>query len=121
MGESSVGTHADLLKTVSDAVASFMSDAKALGLDERVVGMTFSEFGRQIKSNNSLGTDHGTAAPLIVFGSCQQNVFGKNPEISTTLAPQEGVPMQYDFRSVYASLLVDWLGASGIRCKITFV
>jgi uncharacterized protein (DUF1501 family) len=118
IGESSVGTHADLLKTVSDAVASFMSDAKALGLDERVVGMTFSEFGRQIKSNNSLGTDHGTAAPLIVFGSCvNQNVFGKNPEISTTLAPQEGVPMQYDFRSVYASLLVDWLGASELDVK----
>lgn len=113
IGEPGVGNHANLLKTVSDAVASFMSDIKSLGYEEKVVGMTFSEFGRQIKSNNSLGTDHGTAAPLIVFGSCvNQNVFGKNPEITANITAQEGVPMQYDFRSVYASLLVDWLGAS---------
>jgi len=112
IGEPENGDHATLLKNVSDAVASFMEDCGALGIQERVVGMTFSEFGRQIKANNSFGTDHGTAAPLIVFGSCvNQGVYGQNPEITANIAPQEGVPMQYDFRSVYASLLVDWLGA----------
>ncbi len=111
IGEPENGDHATLLKTVSDAVAAFMEDCQALGIQERVVGMTFSEFGRQIKANNSFGTDHGTASPLIVFGSCvNQGVFGQNPEITADIAPQEGVPMQYDFRSVYASLLVDWLG-----------
>ena len=111
IGEPENGDHATLLKTVSDAVAAFMEDCKALGIQERVVGMTFSEFGRQIKANNSFGTDHGTASPLIVFGSCvNQGVYGQNPEITADIAPQEGVPMQYDFRSVYASLLVDWLG-----------
>jgi uncharacterized protein (DUF1501 family) len=110
--------HAVLLKEVSDAVAVFLADCTALGISERVVGMTFSEFGRQIKANNSLGTDHGTAAPLIVFGDCvNQGVFGQNPEISVDIAPQEGVPMQYDFRSVYASLLIDWLGASESEVK----
>jgi uncharacterized protein (DUF1501 family) len=118
LGEQTTGTHANLLKTISDAVSAFMTDIKSLGHTERVVGMTFSEFGRQIRSNNSLGTDHGTAAPLIVFGSCvNQNIFGKNPEITSAVAPQEGVPMQYDFRSVYASLLVDWLGASETDIK----
>lgn len=113
IGESEVGTHATLLNTLSEAIAVFMADCKALGINERLVGMTFSEFGRQIKANNSFGTDHGTAAPLIVFGDCvHQGVFGQNPEISADIAPQEGVPMQYDFRSVYASLLIDWLGAS---------
>jgi len=113
IGESEIGTHATLLKNVSDAINVFMSDCKALGIHERVVGMTFSEFGRQIKANNSFGTDHGTAAPLMVFGDCvNQAVFGKNPEITTDVAPQEGVPMQHDFRSVYASILIDWMGAS---------
>lgn len=48
----------------------------------------------------------------MVFGDCvNQNVFGANPEITNNVAAQEGVPMQYDFRSVYASILIDWLGA----------
>lgn len=106
------GDHATLLANVSDAVAVFMEDCASLGIQERVVGMTFSEFGRQIRANNSYGTDHGTAAPLIVFGNCvNQGVYGENPEISADVAAQEGVPMQFDFRSVYASLLIDWLGA----------
>lgn len=118
IGETTLGSHATLLKTVSDAIASFMSDLKSLGYIEKVVGMTFSEFGRQIRANNSLGTDHGTAAPLIVFGSCvNTNVYGNNPQITSTVAAQEGVPMQYDFRSVYASLLIDWLGVPTEQVK----
>lgn len=114
IGDTLNGEHAVLLKDVSDSIASFVQDCEALGIQERVAGMTFSEFGRQIIANNSFGTDHGTAAPLIVFGSCiNQGVFGENPQIGglDSIAPQEGVPMQFDFRSVYASLLVDWLGA----------
>jgi uncharacterized protein (DUF1501 family) len=118
IGEPTVGNHANLLKTISDAVSSFMADMKSLGYSEKVVGMTFSEFGRQIRSNNSLGTDHGTAAPLILFGSCvNANVYGNNPQITSSIAPQEGVPMQYDFRSVYASLLIDWLGVPAEQVK----
>ncbi|MFZ1751948.1 MAG: DUF1501 domain-containing protein, partial [Saprospiraceae bacterium] len=113
IGDTKNGTHADLLSTVSGAIDAFVQDCASLGIHERVMGMTFSEFGRQIRANNSLGTDHGTAAPLIVFGSCaRQGVYGDNPQITSTVAPQEGVPMQFDFRSVYASLLIDWLGAS---------
>ncbi|MBK8053458.1 MAG: DUF1501 domain-containing protein [Saprospiraceae bacterium] len=118
VGEPTVGNHANLLKTISDAVSSFMDDLKAIGLSEKVVGMTFSEFGRQIRANNSLGTDHGTAAPLILFGSCvNANIYGNNPQITSTVAAQEGVPMQYDFRSVYASLLIDWLGVPAEQVK----
>ena len=76
------GNHANLLETLSGAVAAFQEDLQLLGLDERVVGMTFSEFGRRIRSNDSLGTDHGTAAPLFVFGSCiNPAIIGENPEI----------------------------------------
>ena len=104
-----IGEHAMLLNTLSDAVAAFQQDLEMLQIDHRVVGMTFSEFGRQIRSNDSLGTDHGTAAPLMVFGSCvNSSILGQNPEISGQEERQEGVPMQYDFRDVYGSLLMDW-------------
>ncbi|MEI8059789.1 MAG: DUF1501 domain-containing protein, partial [Ferruginibacter sp.] len=61
--DTTIGTHANLLKNVSDAIKAFQDDLKFLAIEERVVGMTFSEFGRRIKSNSSVGTDHGAAAP----------------------------------------------------------
>jgi uncharacterized protein (DUF1501 family) len=118
IGDTLNGGHATLLKTISDAVSAFVNDCKALSIHERVMGMTFSEFGRQIIANNSFGTDHGTAAPLFIFGTCvNQGVYGHNPEIDSSVQAQAGVPMQHDFRSVYASLLIDWLGASEIAVR----
>lgn len=103
------GNHAYLLKTLSDAIYAFQEDLKLQGLDERVVGMTFSEFGRKIVSNAGDGTDHGSAAPMMVFGSCiNSGVIGDNPQIGTNVDTDEGVPMQYDFKSIYGSVLMDW-------------
>jgi uncharacterized protein (DUF1501 family) len=103
------GEHAELLLQLSEAIAAFQADLQQLGLDERVITMTFSEFGRQIRSNGSLGTDHGSAAPLLVAGKCvNAGIIGYNPEIPQEVEPQEGVPMQYDFRDVYGSILMDW-------------
>jgi uncharacterized protein (DUF1501 family) len=103
------GTHANLLKTLSDAIEAFQDDLNLLGLEKRVAGMTFSEFGRQIASNASFGTDHGDAAPLFLFGSClEASIYGDNPVISDQVIDQAGVPMQVDFRDVYASILRDW-------------
>lgn len=110
-GSTGIGDHATLLKTLSDAVLAFQQDLQAHGIEDRVIGLTFSEFGRQIRSNFSFGTDHGTAAPLFVFGSCANpQVLGANPEISPDTEVQEGVPMQYDFRDIYGSVLEDWFG-----------
>lgn len=107
--DTTVGKHAILLGQVSDAIKAFQADLAAHGLEENVMGMTFSEFGRQIKSNDSDGTDHGTAAPLFLFGSCVKGgVFGNNPLIPTNIQPQEGVAMDIDFRSVYGTILKDW-------------
>jgi len=104
-----LGAHKPLLKKVSDAIAAFQDDLSLLGLEVRVVGMTFSEFGRQIASNASLGTDHGDAAPLFLFGTCiNYGVIGPNPTIQSSIQDQAGVPMQIDFRDVYASILKDW-------------
>ncbi len=106
----STGNHANLMKNVSDAIKAFQDDLKYLGVEERVMGLTFSEFGRRIKSNSSTGTDHGAAAPLFVFGSnARQLVHGTNPAIPTAATVNDNIPMQYDFRSVYASMLQDWL------------
>lgn len=108
-GGTDAGLHADLLKKVSDAIAAFQSDCEQLGIADRVAGMTYSEFGRRIKSNFSLGTDHGAAAPMIVFGT-QVNpiIIGSNPSIPASVSVNDNLPMQYDFRQVYATILADW-------------
>ncbi|NOT38826.1 MAG: DUF1501 domain-containing protein [Saprospiraceae bacterium] len=106
--DTTTGTHANLLTQLSNAICAFQDDLVKLKLDKRVIGMTFSEFGRRIKTTNN-GTDHGSAAPMILFGSCINPVIlGNNPIISTTTGDQEGVAMQYDFRSVYGSILNQW-------------
>ncbi len=117
-GDHTKGAHANRLQLVGDAIAAFQADINAQGLTERVVGMTYSEFGRQIRSNGNRGTDHGTAAPLFLFGSCVQGgVTGSNPYIDKAIDDREGVAMQYDFRDVYGSILEDWfnLDASDVR------
>jgi hypothetical protein len=110
-GDPTQGDHATLLLQLSEAVNAFQQDLEAAGYHEKVLTMTFSEFGRQIRSNDSLGTDHGNAAPLFLFGNCvKPGILGDNPQLTTDSDPQAGVPMQYDFRSVYATVLKDWLG-----------
>jgi uncharacterized protein (DUF1501 family) len=110
-GETTTGEHATLLATLSSAIEAFQADLAALELEDRVLGMTFSEFGRRIRSNGSIGTDHGDAAPLILFGNCvNPGMIGENPTIGTEdeVDFQMGVEMQYNFRNVYGSILMDW-------------
>ncbi|MFT5725291.1 MAG: hypothetical protein ACI9JN_002415, partial [Bacteroidia bacterium] len=108
-GGTETGKHADLVGQLSEAIEAFQDDVELLGLKDRVLGMTYSEFGRRIKSNFSLGTDHGAAAPMFLFGtSVKPGILGDNPTIPDTVAVNDNLPMQYDFRSVYASVLKDW-------------
>ena len=119
--DTTLGNHADLLKTVSEAIEAFQDDLTLLGLEQRVIGMTFSEFGRQIASNASFGTDHGDAAPLFLFGSCLETpIYGNNPVISDQIIHQEGVSMEIDFRDVYASILKDWFEVSPVEIQKMF-
>ncbi|MBI3788461.1 MAG: DUF1501 domain-containing protein [Ignavibacteriales bacterium] len=113
------GTHATLLQRLSDAMLAFQNDLKFLSttanrLEDRVIGMTFSEFGRRVNSNASLGTDHGTAAPMFIFGKSVNGVpngiIGTNPSLTDLTGGN--LKMQYDFRSVYASILSQWFGVS---------
>jgi len=108
-GGTETGNHANLLSQLSAAIDAFQDDIELLGLKDRVLGMTYSEFGRRIMSNFSLGTDHGAAAPMFLFGTnVKPGILGQNPTISGSVQVNDNLPMQYDFRSVYASVLKDW-------------
>lgn len=110
-----LGAHAALLGKVSDAIAAFQQDLNLQGTEDRVVGMTFSEFGRRANSNNSRGTDHGVAAPMFVFGtSVKHRTIGHNPDLSnlTGEVGNKDVTMQIDFRRVYTDILNDWFGTT---------
>jgi uncharacterized protein (DUF1501 family) len=107
--DTTTGAHAKLLARLSEAIYAFQDDLGFLGVGNRVVGMTFSEFGRRIQSNASGGTDHGAAAPVFVFGDgVRPGVIGVNPVWPATLTVNDNVAMQYDFRAVYSTLLEKW-------------
>jgi len=109
VADTTIGGHATLLGKVSNAIKAFQDDLIFLGIEDRVVGMTYSEFGRRIKSNSSVGTDHGAAAPMFVFGKpVDGGVLGDNPTIQSVASVNDNVPMQYDFRSIYSTLLEKW-------------
>jgi uncharacterized protein (DUF1501 family) len=109
--DTTTGIHARLLQRVSEAIGVFMEDVQFLQIENKVMGMTFSEFGRRIKSNASGGTDHGAAAPVFYFGhAIKQGIIGANPVIPAQVTVNDNVPMQHDFRSLYASVLQNWFG-----------
>lgn len=110
--DTTIGAHGRLLARLSEAITAFMKDVNELRIADRVLGMTFSEFGRRILSNASGGTDHGAAAPVFLFGNkVKGGILGTNPTLPATATVKDNIPMQYDFRSVYASILEKWFGA----------
>ncbi|MBC8112698.1 MAG: DUF1501 domain-containing protein, partial [Verrucomicrobia bacterium] len=102
--------HERLWQYVSEAVAAFQADIEKAGVADKVVLMTFSEFGRRVNENGSAGTDHGTAAPLFVIGKNVRGGFlGSNPSL-TDLDTNGDIKYKYDFKQVYASILQQHLG-----------
>ena len=102
------GAHTGLMLELSSALAAFHADLKGHGLSKRVLTATFSEFGRRVKENGSLGTDHGAAGPMFFIGDAvKAGIHGKHP--SLTDLDQGDLKHHTDFRSVYTTLLDDWL------------
>ncbi len=104
--------HLELLQKLGTAVKAFYDDLAAAnsGLEQKVLGMTFSEFGRTIYENASLGTDHGWGTHLLLFGGGLGNGFvGQYQDLSNP-DPYTDPPFSVDFRSIYATVLQDWLG-----------
>ena len=103
-------THEVLLTYVADAIKKFYDDLNYEGLDSKVLSMTFSEFGRRVKENGSQGTDHGSAAPTLLFGPPLRGsgIIGECPSLDN-LNRRGNMYNSIDFRSIYQTILKDWL------------
>ena len=104
------GAHGKLMEELDSSLSAFCADLKAQGNFDRVLVMSFSEFGRRIEENASAGTDHGAAAPLfVVGGKVKPGLYGAPP--SLTQLRSGDIMHSVDFRSVYATVLSKWLKA----------
>jgi uncharacterized protein (DUF1501 family) len=100
--------HEALLRELGDALRAFVEDLTAAGHGKRVLALVFSEFGRRVKENASLGTDHGTAAPVFLAGGgVQAGLHGAYPNLQDL--DDGDLKQAVDFRQVYATLLDGWL------------
>ncbi|MFI5454402.1 MAG: DUF1501 domain-containing protein [Isosphaerales bacterium] len=101
--------HAPLLEDLSSSLKAFLDDLAASRLADQVAVMVFSEFGRRVEENGSMGTDHGTAGPVFLAGPCvRPGLVGDYPSLTDL---QDGdLKMAVDFRRVYATVLTGWLG-----------
>jgi uncharacterized protein (DUF1501 family) len=121
--DKTTGRHAASLTALSQAITAFQQDLTAMGKADLVTGMTFSEFGRRIKSNDSIGTDHGTAAPVLFFGAALNTnpndvasslypvagMIGTSPNLPLYASTSSQIPLQFDYRQLYSSIMQDWL------------
>jgi uncharacterized protein (DUF1501 family) len=106
-----LNAHANLLQQLSDGMTAFYKDLAARGHKDRILLMTFSEFGRRAKENGSKGTDHGSAAPmLLVGGKVKPGLVGAHPNLKEL--EFGNLKHHTDFRQVYAAVLDRWLGVS---------
>jgi uncharacterized protein (DUF1501 family) len=103
--DATMGEHAALLYHISSAMKAFQDDLQARGLEDRVLTVTLSEFGRRIRSNGSYGTDHGIGAPFFIFGKAVLPGLTGNPPDLT----KDNVTMQYDYRQIYATIMKEWM------------
>jgi len=122
-GNASVGRHAELLTRVFSGINSFQQDLTQLGIADRVITTTMSEFGRKVIENGGKGTDHGTLAPMMMFGKpVKSGVSGTNLDLDNQ--DNQGAPsngqLQFDYRQVFTSLYQDWLGEGDSVLNATF-
>jgi uncharacterized protein (DUF1501 family) len=103
--------HQRILTYTSDAVSAFMQDLERIGRADDVTVMIFSEFGRRVPENTSLGTDHGAANLMFVVGNkVKGGHYGKLPSL-TNLDEGDNLVYTTDFRRVYATMITGWLGS----------
>lgn len=108
--DTSTGTHANLMAILGNTIQAFHNDLKLMNKDQRVLGMTFSEFGRRVKSNASGGTDHGYAAPMFIFGTqATGGIIGTSPALPAVAGVNDNIALQNDFRNIYYSIMKRWL------------
>jgi uncharacterized protein (DUF1501 family) len=106
-----LNSHPLLLNWVAESISTFFADLDASGHSQNVLALTFSEFGRTIFENGSQGTDHGTGAPMFMFGNGVGSEILGDPQNLTDLDPYGDPGFSVDFRSVYATIMKNWLCA----------
>jgi uncharacterized protein (DUF1501 family) len=105
-----LGSQQRLLQDLGDSTKAFVDDMKAQGNMQRVLVMTFSEFGRRVSENANGGTDHGAAAPMFIVGNkVKAGLLGQYPSLAPQDLFQGDIKYNVDFRSVYAGILENWL------------
>jgi uncharacterized protein (DUF1501 family) len=102
--------HDRQLEYCSDAIAGFFQEMKRIGRADDVVMYVYSEFGRRVPENTSLGTDHGTAQVNFVIGNAVKGGLYGTPPSLTNLVLGDNLKNTTDFRQVYATLIDEWLG-----------
>lgn len=103
--------HQRLLSEIANALTSFFRELDQAKESQRVVVLTFSEFGRRVDENGSRGTDHGAGSCLFLAGpAVKGGVVGKHPSLSDL--GDGDLKFHTDFRQVYATLLDQWLGCN---------
>jgi uncharacterized protein (DUF1501 family) len=101
---------AEALKVTSESLLAFQRDLEARGLADRVLTLVWSEFGRRAEENGSAGTDHGAAGTAMVIGSrVRGGLVGELPALRTGLDREGNLRATVDYRSIYCSLLEQWL------------
>ena len=118
-----LGTHANLMTQISDAITTFITDLNSQNKGDDVLAVTFSEFGRKAAENGNLGTDHGEIAPMFIFGSSiAPGVSGTNDNLSeAVLANNYQIQtVQHDYRRVFGTILQDWFGVNDTTLDLTF-
>lgn len=104
-----VDEHRAVLEDLSKSIKHFYEDLASTGMDDKVLSMTISEFGRRPYENGSNGTDHGAASPVLLFGSGLNGsgFAGEHPDLNEWDNHDNLIPTS-DFRDIYSTVLTDW-------------
>jgi uncharacterized protein (DUF1501 family) len=118
-GANGGGAYGNLMGTLGDGLAAFYNDVRNQGLLNDTMVLQFSEFGRRISENGSQGTDHGAAAVMMAMGGgVRGGIYGTagslDPNPNNPFVENSGGDLRHetDFRTVYARVLDNWLGAN---------
>lgn len=102
------------ITTLSRALAAFKNDLTVRGIEQRVITVVFTEFGRRVDENGSIGTDHGAGGPCFVMGSAVRGgMAGNHPSVNSLMSGNLGVTT--DFRTVWQAIIGEWLGGDPAR------
>lgn len=119
-GDTHLGRHANLLSDLATSIEAFQNDLAGLGIDQKIMTVTCSEFGRQVRQNSNKGTDHGNISPFYVIGKhAQAGVLSSHPTIPTTGFQYALSERKFDYRQIFGTLLRDWLGADDSTMEVS--